>query len=90
MRPQLCFALVWLVHSCTICHRWLHTGIVHLSLQGDGKVAFEDIPVFGVNIYNTLPILKYARLTATIVKLEMAARYQVGSEWYKASYESTW
>ena len=23
-------------------------GVVHLSLQADGKVAFEDIPVFGV------------------------------------------
>ena len=33
---------------CTICHSWQHTGVVHLSLQVDGKVAFEDIPVFGV------------------------------------------
>ena len=33
---------------CTICHSWQHTGDVHLSLQADGKVAFEDIPVFGV------------------------------------------
>ena len=33
---------------CTICHNWQHTGVVHLSLQADGKVAFEDIPVFGV------------------------------------------
>ena len=32
---------------CTICHSWQHTGVVHLSLQADGKVAF-DIPVFGV------------------------------------------
>ena len=31
---------------CTICHSWQHTGVVHLSLQADGKVAFEDIPVF--------------------------------------------
>ena len=30
---------------CTICHSWQHTGVVHLSLQADGKVAFEDIPV---------------------------------------------
>ena len=36
------------VQVCTICHRWQHTGVVHLSLQADGKVAFEDIPVFGV------------------------------------------
>ena len=33
---------------CTIWHCWQHTGVVHLSLQADGKVAFEDIPVFGV------------------------------------------
>ena len=32
----------------TICHSWQHTGVVHLSLQADGNVAFEDIPVFGV------------------------------------------
>ena len=31
---------------CTICHSWQHTGVVHLSLQADGTVAFEDIPVF--------------------------------------------
>ena len=33
---------------CTICHSWHHTGVVHLSFQADGKVVFEDIPVFGV------------------------------------------
>ena len=33
---------------CTICYSWQHTGVVYLSLQSDGKVAFEDIPVFGV------------------------------------------
>ena len=33
---------------CAIYHSWQHTGVVHLSLQSDGKVAFEDIPVFGV------------------------------------------
>ena len=32
----------------TICHSWQHTGVVHLSLQADGKVAFDNIPVFGV------------------------------------------
>ena len=32
---------------CTICHSWQHTRVVHLSLQGSGKVAFGDIPVFG-------------------------------------------
>ena len=25
---------------CTICHSWQHTGVVHLSLQADVKVAF--------------------------------------------------
>ena len=29
------------------CHSWQHTRVVHLSLQADGKVAFEDVPVFG-------------------------------------------
>ena len=33
---------------CTICHSWQHTGVVQLSLQADGKVAFEYIPVFRV------------------------------------------
>ena len=33
---------------CTICHSLQHTGVVHLSLQADGKVAFEDITVFSV------------------------------------------
>ena len=25
-----------------------NTGVVHLSVQADGKVSFEDVPVFGV------------------------------------------
>ena len=33
---------------CTICHSWQHTGVLQLSLQADCKVAFDDIPVFGV------------------------------------------
>ena len=33
---------------CKICHSWQHTGVVRMSLQADGKVAFEDIRVFGV------------------------------------------
>ena len=33
---------------CTICHSWQNTGVVHLSLQADGKAAFEDSPAFGV------------------------------------------
>ena len=28
---------------CTICHSWQHTGVVHLSLQADGNVAFEEM-----------------------------------------------
>ena len=32
----------------TTCHSWQHTRVVHLSLQVDGKVAFEYIAVFGV------------------------------------------
>ena len=32
----------------TVCHSWQHTGVVHLSLQGDDKVAVEDTPVFSV------------------------------------------
>ena len=49
VRPQVCSAcLVSVQVSDTICHSWHHTGVVHLSLQADGNVAFEDIPVFGV------------------------------------------
>ena len=33
---------------CTIWHSWQDTVVVNLSLQSDGKVAFEDIPVFGI------------------------------------------
>ena len=33
---------------CTTWHSWQHTGVIHLSLQADCKVAFEDIPVFGI------------------------------------------
>ena len=33
---------------CTKWHSWQHTGVVHLSLQADDKVAFEDITVIGV------------------------------------------
>ena len=33
---------------CIIWHSWQHTWVVHLSLQADGNVTFEDIPVFGV------------------------------------------
>ena len=31
---------------CAICYRWQHTGVAHLSLQADGKFAFEEITVF--------------------------------------------
>ena len=34
---------------CIICLSWQHTLVVHLSLQADGRVAFDDIPaVYGV------------------------------------------
>ena len=33
---------------CTTCHSWQHVGVVHLSLQAHGKVAFEGITVFGL------------------------------------------
>ena len=33
---------------CKICHSWQHTGVVHMSLQADGKVNFENIPLFGM------------------------------------------
>ena len=33
---------------CTICHRWQNTWVVHMSLQADVEVVFEDIPMFGV------------------------------------------
>ena len=26
---------------CTICHSWQHTGVVHMSLQADGKVVLK-------------------------------------------------
>ena len=26
---------------CTICHRWQHTGVVHLSLQADGRLLLK-------------------------------------------------
>ena len=46
---QVCSVLVLVsVHFCIICHSWQHTGVTHMSLQADGKIAFEEIPVFGV------------------------------------------
>ena len=44
----LCACLVSFPGLCILCHSWQHTGVVHLSLQSDGKVAFEDVPVCGV------------------------------------------
>ena len=43
-----CACLVSVQVSAPLCHSWQHTGVVHLSLQADDKVAFEDIPVFDV------------------------------------------
>ena len=48
----LCTCVLCLFGQCpgirTTCHSWQHTSVVHMSPQADGKVAFEDIPVFGV------------------------------------------
>ena len=35
----------------TICHSWQHTGVVHLSLQADGKVPFEDVKRYQEEAY---------------------------------------
>ena len=43
----LCASLVSVQVSAPF-NSWQHTGVVHLSLQADGKAAVEDIPVFGV------------------------------------------
>ena len=45
-----CACVVSVQVSAPLRHSWQHTGVVglHLSLQADGAVAFEDIPVFGV------------------------------------------
>ena len=43
-----CACLVSVQVSAPLCHSWQHRGVIHLSLEADGKVAFEDIPVFGV------------------------------------------
>ena len=43
------FCACWVrVRLCTVCHSCQHTGVVHMSLQVDGNVAFEEIPLFGV------------------------------------------
>ena len=39
---------------CTICHSWQHTGVVHLSLQADGKVALNISRCFA---YATQPAM---------------------------------
>ena len=41
---------------CTICHSWQHTGVVHLSLQADGKVS----------VYNCTNDVKSQHLTRKI------------------------
>ena len=41
-----CFGKCPFLHH--ICHSWQHTGVAHMSLQADGKIDFEEIPVFGV------------------------------------------
>ena len=41
---------------CTICHSWHHTGVVHMCLQADGKVAFEYIPVSRFECVSSLSV----------------------------------
>ena len=41
----LCLSVSKFLH---LYHSWQQTSVKHLSLQAEGKVTFEDIPVFGV------------------------------------------
>ena len=57
---------------CTTCHSWQQTGVVHLSLQADGNVGFEEIPVFSVyrqptRILRCISKIKYTIITYTSV-----------------------
>ena len=69
---------------CTICHSWHHTGVVHLSLQADGKVAFEDIPVFGIwrpachdsSLYLFVPVLFHEAVVLSQVHVALDIFYQ--------------
>ena len=54
-----CACLVKVKVSAPLCHSWQHTGVVHLSLQAECNVAFEDIPVFGIT--NRADILRHHR-----------------------------
>ena len=47
-RKVVLWLFVQCTSLCTTCHSWQHTSVVHTSLQTDGKVAFVDIPVFGM------------------------------------------
>ena len=60
VRPQVCSVFVWSVSTSMrhICHSRQHAGVVHLSLQAVGKVAFEEIPV-----------LSYAAQSAMIIRV---------------------
>ena len=82
MRPQVCSVLGWQCPGlCTICHSWQDPGIVHLSLQADGKVAFEGIPVFGIcrpachdsslYLFVLLPFLEVVVLSQVHVTLDI-------------------
>ena len=59
-----------------ICHSWQHTAVVHLSLQAGGKVALDDIPVFGVCRPACHDSSLY--LYVLVVFLEVVALSQVG------------
>ena len=71
------FVLCLIGQCLTIWNSWQHTGVGHLSLQADGKVAFEDIPVFGV----CLPACHYCSLYifVLVIFLEAVVSYGVPS-----------
>ena len=61
---------------CTICPGWQHR-VVHLSLQADGKVAFEDIPVFGVCRPACLDSSLYLFVLVLFLEAEVLAQVHV-------------
>ena len=62
---------------CTICHSWQHTGVVHMSLQADGKVAFADVPVFGVCAQPAMVLRCSPYLFVLVIFLEAVVLSQV-------------
>ena len=60
---------------CTICHSWQRTGVLHLSLQANGKVAVEDIPVFSIcrPAYHILRCISWSWFVA--LRLQCCPKY---------------